>query len=1218
MKKFIFSNALWGILLSLLTLFFYFTGSGIETIESKFYDFRSKLRAENLPKTEFAIIEIDDESISKIGRWPWSRDKMSDMIVWLSSAPSKPSVIGLNILFSEEEKNDGLKATQFLKEKYTQLLNDKKIKEKGKDSEFLKAVEKINQSMNMDSKLAKAIIDAENVVLPMFMTTDNLMNKPEEAPSWIQKFALETEDSDDDEGFLMEGSAMTVPIEVLSSSAAGIGHVNVFSEPDGTIRREYPFIAYDMDVFPSFALEVVRKHLKRNSNEIIIMPGHGISIGKYTMPLDASSSMLVSYNDGETSFKTYSFYDVINGKVVPEAFRDKIVLIGPTAQGIGSLYVTPLEKNLSAVKFTANIIENILHNNYIVRPTWSFYAELALIFLVAIFITFILPKLKALIGAILAGVLLGAMVAGGIFLFVSKGEWLKVTHPSFLLIAGYIFVVSKRFFTTEKSKELVEVGAIETNKMLGLSFQGQGMLDLSFEKFRLCPIDDNMKDSLYNLALDFERKRQFNKAVAVYEHISKKDSKYKDIDKKIETLQKASDGAVFGGSLAGPSSDSTILVDGATTTPTLGRYEISKELGKGAMGIVYLGKDPQINRQVAIKTLRFEEGIDEEQLKALKERFFREAQAAGNLSHPNIIKVYDAGEDQEIAYMAIELLKGEDLKTWTPKKNLLPIDKVCEYIHHCADALDYAHKNGVIHRDIKPANIMLLEDGNIRIVDFGIARIQESSKTATGTVMGTPYYMSPEQISGKKVDGRADIFSLGVTFFELLTGEKPWKGGDAVGTLFFQIASDPYPDPIKIRPDLPKAILAIIDKALQKNPDERYQEAGQMAADLKAVIENKTPTNAGTSSGQTAQTAAPQTAKASVDAKPAVAAKTTVQTSQPKPVLAIKPNPAIQPQTKPTEAKPIVTPKPAPAIKQNPAMQTQVKPTEAKPIITPKPAAVAPTPVIKPSPTQPQVKPAETKPAINPVQSKPAASPLTPTEVPKPNQTVKPAQAAPMASMTPALDPVAQPKIEVQEKPAALAPLQAPKPLTENAKNIKEISKVIPLTPPEKKEPINAPEQKSDGVLKPQTLTPEPLGKPAEKSTEIKKEPSAEQQPAVVKSLEDTAPPEENTLELEPQQILGKNPTVAPSAEKNIPTIKKTEIPNEKDINNLGEGPVKQAPLSEALMGGQPSTTPAMETKPADIQEKTDKPDTNNDSTDGEEMAFEKTLPLIYPEEDEK
>ena len=346
----------------------------------------------------------------------------------------------------------------------------------------------------------------------------------------------------------------------------------------------------------------------------------------------------------------------------------------------------------------------------------------------------------------------------------------------------------------EKKKELIEVSAIETNKMLGLSFQGQGMLDLSFEKFRNCPVDDTMKELLYNLALDFERKRQFNKAVAVYGHIAAKEPGYKDIQDKIKMLTKASDGAVFGGSI-GKTGESTMLVAGSSTIPTLGRYEITKELGKGAMGIVYLGRDPKINRTVAIKTLRFEEGTQEGILKEMKERFFREAQAAGNLSHPNIVKIYDAGEEQDIAYMAMELLKGDDLKKWASKDNLLPVEKALEYMATSAEALDYAHKNGVIHRDIKPANIMLLEDGTLRVADFGIARIQASSKTATGTVLGTPYYMSPEQIAGKKVDGRADLFSLGVTMYELLTGERPWKGGEAVGTLFFQISSDPCPDP---------------------------------------------------------------------------------------------------------------------------------------------------------------------------------------------------------------------------------------------------------------------------------------------------------------------------------------------------------------------------------------------------------------------------------------
>src|SRR5258708_40021295 len=212
--------------------------------------------------------------------------------------------------------------------------------------------------------------------------------------------------------------------------------------------------------------------------------------------------------------------------------------------------------------------------------------------------------------------------------------------------------------------------------------------------------------------------------------------------------------------------DATVLVQGGGNlgATTLGRYEIVKELGKSAMGVVFLGKDPKINRMVAIKTLKFEDDIDQEDQKALKERFFREAESAGRLSHPNIVTIFDTGEDQDMCYIAMELLDGRDLKDWTPRDKLLPMRDVLELVAKVADALDYAHEQGIVHRDIKPANIMLLKNGIIKVTDFGIARITTSSRTATGTVMGTSSYMSPEQLAGKKVDGRSDLFSLGATF----------------------------------------------------------------------------------------------------------------------------------------------------------------------------------------------------------------------------------------------------------------------------------------------------------------------------------------------------------------------------------------------------------------------------------------------------------------------
>ncbi|HKT33652.1 MAG TPA: serine/threonine-protein kinase [Nitrospira sp.] len=280
--------------------------------------------------------------------------------------------------------------------------------------------------------------------------------------------------------------------------------------------------------------------------------------------------------------------------------------------------------------------------------------------------------------------------------------------------------------------------------------------------------------------------------------------------------------------------NATLVLNGNGQSPaTLGRYRILKELGRGAMGLVYLGKDPTIQRFVAIKTMRLDHIEEPEKVPEIKARFFREAESAGRLSHPNIVTIYDAGEQNELGYIAMELVEGQSLKDWSRKPNLMPLPEIVQTLASVAEALDYAHQQGVIHRDIKPANIMITKERVVKVMDFGIAKVASTSKTQTDVVLGTPTYMSPEQIAGKKVDGRSDVFSLGVVLFELLTGQPPFTA-DNLSALLFAIAQHPHPDLHTLRPDLPPMFQEVVNRALQKELPQRYRRAGEFAQDLRA------------------------------------------------------------------------------------------------------------------------------------------------------------------------------------------------------------------------------------------------------------------------------------------------------------------------------------------------------------------------------------------------
>jgi len=361
---------------------------------------------------------------------------------------------------------------------------------------------------------------------------------------------------------------------------------------------------------------------------------------------------------------------------------------------------------------------------------------------------------------------------------------------------------------------------------------------------------------LYTLGNQLEQRGRAQQATAVYRHLARVDNTYRDVSARLRRLMDADRTKPKAATVATKVPPSPPIATVSTSpnlraalmdkkTPPapvarpampeverLGRYQLEREIGHGAMGVVYLGRDTAINRLVAIKAIPLASEFSDAELVEARARFFREAETAGRLNHPNIVTIYDVGEERGLAYIAMEYLKGRHLSDYTKSDSLLEPRKVLEVIGRTAEALGFAHKQQVVHRDIKPANLMYDASTDIlKITDFGIARLSGTGTTRTGIVLGTPSFMSPEQLEGRTVTGHSDLFSLGVSLFQLLTGQLPFTADSMTG-LMQQIAEAPHPPLRAFRPDLPECVEIVIDRALAKNPDDRYETGAQMAGAL--------------------------------------------------------------------------------------------------------------------------------------------------------------------------------------------------------------------------------------------------------------------------------------------------------------------------------------------------------------------------------------------------
>ena len=803
----------------------------LEAIEYQLFDLRLKWFGSRVPAQNIAIVAIDEESITKLGRWPWPRSRMAALVDVLAAKGAR--VIGLGLILSEPEEQSGLTALQTVEEKFQALGSVKG------GTEFLQTLRDLRTSLDNDAKLVGAVQKAGMVLLPGFASLEGAVRggpsagKVAGVPEFAARSALTNLAlaADQAQAGAPHALEMTWPLTALGEAAVGMGHINRLPDADGVSRWEPLLVEYRDQYFPHFALAVAARAMGIPRERIRVAFGDGILLGTTYIPTDGRMRLLLNYYGGPKTFPHYSAFDVLNDKIAGPAFQGKIVLVGATAPGIGDVEPTPLAPVFPGVEKHANLIANIQEGRFLTRPAWADLTELAAVLSLGLLTSLLLPRLGAGLGSVLGVVLFVGVIAAGLAAFAAQGIWLSIATPALLVALNYVAITSRRFLGVEREKEIVEEESDEANKLLGLTFQGKGMLDLAWEKFARIPADEEMKGVLYNLALDFERKRQPAKALTVYERIASVDKAFRDIADRMTKVQAAAASPTLA-SLGPRRGESTAILEGVER-PTLGRYELVEELGRGAMGIVYKGLDPKINRTVAIKTVHFDD-VEEAMLPEVKERFFREAQAAGGLNHPNILTIYDSGEEMDVAWIAMEFLAGKDLERFCQKGTLLPWSKALEICAKVADALEYAHTHGVVHRDIKPANIMLLENGEVKVTDFGIARVVSSSQTKTGMVMGSPSYMSPEQIAGKKVDGRSDLFSLGVVLYELFAGERPFQG-DSLATIMFQITGSPPPPLANFVPRIPPIFQKLAEKALAKDAAQRFQTGEEFAKTLRAL-----------------------------------------------------------------------------------------------------------------------------------------------------------------------------------------------------------------------------------------------------------------------------------------------------------------------------------------------------------------------------------------------
>lgn len=756
------------VLITILVLSLYLDRhESLERIEQFLQDKMFLVRGDKKVPQDIVIVGIDDRTLQSMGEWPWHRNKTAKLIDAISA--HEPRAILVNFSFEPNE--------------YQNLAG-------------------------YTDTLAKSFNSANNVILGYYYSRTDPPSPGLILPEGLSNCVYRNFTNPQEFSRYPPSSALSIrpPSEKLSNSAAKLGFFNINLDRDRFVRWQPLIVGYRGEFYPSIHVAAAASFMGVKPKDISVDIGSAIFIGGREIPVDASGKLKINYSGPEKSFRRYSASDIVNKMISPRELTGKLVIIGYTAYMSTDIFSTPVSRKVSSAEITANIIENIIHGNFLKDIKNQTQINVLLILVFGLFGAFVLPRMSFLNRIAVLILFLVILANLSYVLFSAFNITFKFLYPG--LEIAVLLLVTPLMRVKLGSGQESEKGDGDVDYEKLLSSSSQAIPAGNWEN----------KTPQPQYAETLAAAKSGTNAASITSPTAQRASNMNISDVGTMPVQ-AGSGAVS-----------------ADTMDHFGRYKLIEVLGKGAMGLVYKGLDPAIDRLVALKTIRMDQILDPLEANELKERLTREGKAAGKLSHPNIVTIYDVGEEGSMQYIAMEYVEGDTLEAlmvaginWDYKTLSKVMIQIC-------DALDYAHEHGIVHRDVKPANMMVMKGYKIKVMDFGIARLDTSaSMTQTGTALGTPNYISPEQLKGQSIDRRSDIFSLGVVFYELLTGEKPFKG-DTLSALVYSILHTNPPMPSEINLDVPRIFDKIVAKALVKDPDVRFQTTKDMATILRKLV----------------------------------------------------------------------------------------------------------------------------------------------------------------------------------------------------------------------------------------------------------------------------------------------------------------------------------------------------------------------------------------------